>query len=383
MNLRASFLGVLVILSQVGIARADIEGAAVFNTRWVASGSDNGDGSIPHTGLGPLFNAPSCATCHPGGARGSGPAGSGPAPASLEIMLETSGDSGAGDPVYGHVLNTNAVDGVAPEGAVSIRYVETYGYYYPDGSRWRLRTPHYNFSQLSHGPLASDTIVEPRLAPALFGVDLLEAVSGGAPEGRFGWQGASVSIRDQTTRAFSREMGVTSPDRPKDDCTPAEKDCVRSAQGRPEVSDELLTALLTFEHSLAVPESSAKPKNARLGSELFKLIGCSNCHEPRLPAQSGFIAAYTDLQLHDLGMEMADKTVSGVSVVSKWRTAPLWGFGYRLQTESQPTFLHDGRARSAEEAILWHSGEAARARRKFTELGPRSRAALLSFLETL
>jgi CxxC motif-containing protein (DUF1111 family) len=311
------------------------------------------------------------------------------------------GGTGAGDPVYGHVFNTTALGSVAAEGAVTIRYSEIYGYYYPDGVRWHLRAPHYELVRLSHGPLAPTTLIKPRLAPALFGVGLLEAVPKSAVDGeagmtgRFGWQEEAGSVRDQTTRAFSREMGVTSGDRPNDDCTPREVDCLLHADAvnsSPEVTEDLLDALVAFEHELAVPASSVHPKNATLGSELFVAIGCADCHRPRLPVElagangtrvSGVIGPYTDLRLHDLGMEMADMNASGAKIASKWRTAPLWGFGYRLRTESQPTFLHDGRARTAEEAILWHSGEAAHTRQEFTNLGPRSRAALLHWLETL
>jgi CxxC motif-containing protein (DUF1111 family) len=80
---------------------------------------------------------------------------------------------------------------------------------------------------------------------------------------------------------------------------------------------------------------------------------------------------------------MADESVAGTRVVSQWRTAPLWGLGSRLKTEDYPTFLHDGRARSIEEAILWHSGEAARAERNFESVGPREREALISWLSRL
>jgi CxxC motif-containing protein (DUF1111 family) len=98
---------------------------------------------------------------------------------------------------------------------------------------------------------------------------------------------------------------------------------------------------------------------------------------------SSVIAPYTDLRLHDLGADMADENVSGAKVASRWRTAPLWGLGYRLKEESYPTFLHDGRATSTEEAILWHAGEAAYARYRFMNLGPHARHALLRWLETL
>lgn len=380
-------------------ARVDL-GRAMFNTQWVGRGAG---GPGRNEGLGPLYNAASCATCHPGGARGAGPTGSGPAPVALEIQLDTPGGTGSGDPVYGHVFNTAALDGVRAEGTVTVQYREIYGYYYPDGVRWRIRAPHYDLTRLSRGPLAPTTLIKPRLAPALFGVGLLEAVPRAAlgddpgPGGRFGWQEEALSIRDQTTRAFAREMGVTSGDRPDDDCTPAEVDCLprkafAATTGSPEIAEDLLDALVTFEHELAVPGSAVHPKNATLGSQLFAALGCARCHRPQLPVErvagdgtrvSTVIAPYTDLRLHDLGVEMADENVSGTRVASKWRTAPLWGFGYRIRTESPPTFLHDGRARTAEEAILWHSGEAARERREFTNLGPRSREALLRWLETL
>jgi CxxC motif-containing protein (DUF1111 family) len=95
------------------------------------------------------------------------------------------------------------------------------------------------------------------------------------------------------------------------------------------------------------------------------------------------IDPYTDLRLHDLGAEIADENALGSKAASKWRTAPLWGFGYRTKVQGHAALLHDGRARSAEEAILWHFGEAGHARRKFVDLGPRARAALLDWLETL
>jgi CxxC motif-containing protein (DUF1111 family) len=154
----------------------------------------------------------------------------------------------------------------------------------------------------------------------------------------------------------------------------------------------LIQAVVAFQRTLAVPRSPTNTEDTSLGSELFSDIGCATCHRLQLPVElpqsngtktPGVIAPYTDLRLHDLGLEMADESASGVKVTSRWRTAPLWGLSYRTKTEGHPTLLHDGRARSAEEAILWHSGEAAPARRKFVNLGPRSRQALLRWLETL
>jgi CxxC motif-containing protein (DUF1111 family) len=188
-------------------------------------------------------------------------------------------------------------------------------------------------------------------------------------------------------------MGLTSADRPSDDCTPAETDCQRQHHHNepPEVSEELIEALVAFQRTLAVPEPPTNTKDDALGFGLFREIGCAVCHRLQIPVElrqadgtmaRSAIAPYTDLQTHDLGREMDDETVAGSKVRSRWRTAPLWGLGYRIKTEGHPTFLHDGRARSAEEAILWHSGEAAPTRQTFVTLGPRSRRALLHWLET-
>jgi CxxC motif-containing protein (DUF1111 family) len=365
-------------------------GRAIYERHWVQ-------------GLGPLFNANSCAACHgEHGEGGAAPAADGPAPAALVLQLETpgtaSGADGPGDPVYGHVLNTSAVDGLQPEGAVTIHYGETEGPYYPDGFHWRLRVPHYRLSGLTRGPLARTTIIKPRLAPALFGAGLLESVPAtaivdrgvGVP-GRFGWQGRSVSIRDQAAKAFAREMGLTTTARPRDDCTPAEADCWQPHDASsPEVADEFLEAVVSFVGALPVPEPPERARSDSPGPELFATIGCAQCHRPELPVEvtgadgqptRGTIAAYSDLLLHDLGAEMADQDASGATVSTRWRTAPLWGLGYR--SHGGATFLHDGRARTVEEAILWHSAEGAQARHNFVALFPRHREALLRWLEAL
>jgi CxxC motif-containing protein (DUF1111 family) len=140
----------------------------------------------------------------------------------------TAPDDPPGDPVYGHIFNPVAVAGFTPEGQVVIHY-RVIQRTYPDGTAWTLRQPTYELSHLNYGPLAANVLIKPRLAPALFGVGLLEAVPGRplrSGVGRFGWQAAALSVRDQTTRALAREMGVTSSDRPVDDCTDAQGQCL-------------------------------------------------------------------------------------------------------------------------------------------------------------
>ena len=357
-------------------------GHAVFNTQFLPAGAPN---ATRYDGLGPMYNASSCDACHNEGARGRGPSGDGPVPAALLVQLERRyGTETRGDPVYGETLTTTALPGMVPEGRVTVNYTERVGRY-ADGTAYRLREPRYTLTGLTRGPIDATTLVEPRIAPALFGLGLLEAAVD-APEGRFGWQGSSASIREQTAKAFARDIGITSEERPRDDCTPAEQECLNAANGGdPEVSPELFAAVVAFQRTLAVPLPPAATEEApQAGTRSFEAAGCVACHRPQLAVKvqgsDAVIEPFTDLRRHDLGAGLADRDGTGRIVTTRWRTAPLWGMAYRLQLERQPTFLHDGRARSIEEAILWHDGEARSARRHFSQLSAADRALLLKWL---
>ena len=370
-------------------------GAEVFSAHWIFP---RALGTEAFAASSPLLNVNSCATCHPGGRSGVGPVGDGAAPEAMEIQLESpASTAGAaappGDPIYGHVFNTTAVNGVAPEGVVLIHYHELVGYYYPDGARWHLRRPYYELTHLAHGPLAATTVIKPRLAPQLFGTGLLELATAAPNSRRLGWQTTSRDIREQTAKAFSREMGVSSNEMPADDCTAAEADCWRQHNTATfGVSRERFEAVIAFVRALPPPAPGARAGDSSLGAQLFTNAGCPQCHQPTLSIETvtedgrgvpTSISPYTDMQLHDLGMEMADQDASGRRIISRWRTAPLWGLGSRSGPETSTTLLHDGRARSIEEAILWHGGEADFARANFAHLGPRSRRALLQWVGAL
>jgi CxxC motif-containing protein (DUF1111 family) len=371
-------------------------GMEVFNTHFVVAGTPNAG---RRDGLGPLFNASSCDECHNNGARGRGPTEAGPLPESLVIQLTAPSPQNAsdpeGDPVYGRVFNTLSLNGLPPEGVATVNYSESPGHY-PDGTNWTLRVPTYHLGQLRYGPLSPHTVIKPRLAPALFGVGLLDAVDDThtpSPHGRFGWQASALSVKDQTARAFAREMGLTSADFAHDDCTSTQQACREQPDGgTPEVSAELLDAVVSFQRWLAVPASPKPHSLPETGGKAFADLGCANCHQPRREiklidsdgqSRVASIAPYSDLRRHDLGPGLADANVGGDKVTSRWRTAPLWGLGYRMALERHPTFLHDGRARSAEEAILWHDGEAASARDRFERLPAPQRRTFLEWLETL
>ena len=376
-------------------AREQFElGLAAFNTGWVPAGQKN---ASRRDGAGPLTVALSCDGCHNNGARGRGDAVGTRLSNSFVMQL-----GGARQTAYGHVINTQAIEGFTPEARIEVQRIEREGRY-ADGGIWKLQEPQYSLAALNHGPLPRDTVLRPRIGAAVFGAGLLEAVPEAAREdirrsqpraqrgrsaGRFGWQAEAVSIADQTARAFAREMGLTSAMRPADDCTAQQTQCRAAPNGgTPEVSADLFAAVVGFQRHVAVP---ARPQvdNAvdGAGLALFSRTGCATCHRPQLPVQrnSGMatIDAFTDLLRHDMGDALADRTVGGRRVQSLWRTAPLWGLAHALQN-SDIALLHDGRARTVEEAILWHGGEASQARHAFMALSRSEREQLLAWLATL
>lgn len=150
--------------------------------------------------------------------------------------------------------------------------------------------------------------------------------------------------------------------------------------------------MLEFQRWLAVPEVARTSRSTPSEERLFAAVGCADCHRPSLPVvysngegreTRGTIAPYTDLLLHDLGPGLADVDLSHEPAATRWRTAPLWGISYSSRPQSTPTLLHDGRARSIEEAILWHDGEARAARESFIGLAAPERQRLLAWIATL
>jgi CxxC motif-containing protein (DUF1111 family) len=363
----------------------------VFNAKWQPAGH-----ASQLVGLGPLFVENSCATCHEGGARGRPPATAGEL--STSFVLQLGGIATA----YGDVLNTRAIEGHRPEGRITVTLQQREGRY-ADGQRWTLREPRYAVVDSPLAALTTGTVLKPRIGPAVFGAGLLDAVTLSALEairsaqpaavrgdigGRFGWQGTAMSLVDQTAIAFAREMGLTSQILPRDDCTQAQPDCLEAPQaGTPELPEDFFHAVNTFQFLLAAPaRGKIDPAADDAGAALFERAGCAACHVPQLPVprEDGDIRIdpYTDLLLHDLGEGLADRTVAGTPVPSRWRTAPLWGLAHALQA-GPVGLMHDGRASSVEEAILWHEGQGAEARRNFMAMDAASRRQLLAWIETL
>ncbi|MDO6804614.1 di-heme oxidoredictase family protein, partial [Wenyingzhuangia sp. 1_MG-2023] len=145
-----------------------------------------------------------------------------------------------------------------------------------------------------------------------------------------------------------------------------------------ELPDNLLRLVTNFTRNLGVPQRR-NVDNAEVleGRTLFYATGCVACHQPSYTTVASTtqphlgnqrIWPYTDLLLHDMGPALADGRPDFAASGSEWRTPPLWGVGLMARVNGSQQYLHDGRARSIEEAILWHGGEAAMARQKFADL---------------
>ena len=212
--------------------------------------------------------------------------------------------------------------------------------------------------------------------------------------GRFGLKANQPSLRQQVATAFHEDLGVNSTLFLDENCPPAQEACRHFPPGgRPELTPDRLEALVFYLRALAAPQRrSAEDPDVRRGEALFAALNCAACHVPALrtgasavPPQlaDAVIHPYTDLLLHDMGDALADGRPEFSAGPRDWRTPALWGLGLARAVNGNALLLHDGRARTVEEAILWHGGEAAPARNRYAGLESAQRAALLRFLDSL
>ena len=346
-------------------------------------------------------------------------------------------------PDYGLQFDTGATGGYEPEGRLTVEYEIIEGAF-DDGTPYELRRPIYRLHDTLFGSPGSNlpdstgtpghpgpVQASPRIAPILAGTGLLEAVDPQAildledPDdldgdgisgranwvrdlqtneislGRFGWKASQPSLLQQTAVAYQRDLGLTSPLTPQHDCGVDDQSC-------PEESVEELTAedvglVADYVRGLVPPpRRNHEDPEAIAGMHLFKRADCQACHVPTLPTSRDHeIAAYrderiqpfTDLLLHDMGPGLADGFVDHGASGSEWRTPPLWGAEFvghaqivplectdPFSGDPTPNYLHDGRARTIMEAILWHGGEAAASRDRVLAMSVGEREALLAFL---
>jgi CxxC motif-containing protein (DUF1111 family) len=400
-------------------------GQAIFERLWVAAPASTRSAD----GLGPLYNARSCSGCHLRNGRGAVDA-----TASLvtkfSIPIETADGGTDAEPTYGAQLQSLGTAGQTVEGQLQVDY-EPIPATLGDGERIELRRPLYRLTDLGFGPLRPDAMLSPRLASPIIGMGLLARISeehilaaadpddadgdgiSGRPNlvwsaadhrpllGRFGWKAAEQTLMQQAALALSLDIGLSSPLQPDGhgDCTPRQTTCRQAPTGNTpqfdnvEAPESVMQALLFYLDNLGPPaQRDADDPNVQNGERLFAGTGCAACHQPhfvtaRDPTRPWLsereIRPYTDLLLHDMGEGLADHRTERAADGREWRTPPLWGIGRTEAVNGHAFYLHDGRARSLIEAILWHGGEADAARRRFANLSSRERDDLLRFLGSL
>ena len=324
------------------------------------------------------------------------------------------------DPIYGDQFQDNSISSVLPEGKFDIAYSYINGTY-ADGTPYTLRKPVYNIHSLNYGNMQAN-LVSPRVGQQIIGMGLLEAIpeqtilamadegdanadgiSGKANYvwdaqnqtmalGRFGWKANQPSVFQQTCGALSGDLGITTQLFSSENVGAIPGGDTLRNGGTPEIEDELLNKMVLYTKVLAVPaRRDWKEQDVLKGKELFTAIGCNTCHSPKLQTGSSSISAhsnqtirpYTDMLLHDMGDDLADGRPDYLANGNEWRTQPLWGLGLIQVVNGHTFLLHDGRASNIEEAILWHGGEAEKAKNAFMNLTKEEREKLIRFLNTL
>lgn len=373
-------------------------------------------------GLGPIFNNVSCVSCHVGDGRGKPPV-AGEALSSLLIRISVDGEGAHGDPMeaplFGGQFQQKAVFGVQPEGDVDVNYSYVTGYFL-DGSSYELRVPNFTLTN-AYTSLPAGFMISPRVAPPVFGLGLLEAISDATilgfqdiydsdgdgisgkanyvwnikkqkkTIGKFGWKAGAPTLLQQIAAAYNQDMGVTNFLFPKE-----------SSQGQNqydnlnddvELSDSLLYAVNFYMQTLAVPaKRNIHDPQVKEGKKIFQEAKCHSCH--KLSVRTGtnvafphvsnkLIFPFTDMLLHDMGPGLADNRPDFLANGNEWRTPPLWGIGLTEIVNGHSNFMHDGRARTLMEAIMWHGGEAESSKQHVRGLSATQRNALIKYLQSL
>ena len=408
-----------------------LRGRLHFNQKWVVFPSLGGD-----WGLGPTFIADRCSGCHVGGGRGDTPKSADQQLLSVLVRISIPGEDEHGGPKphpnYGDQIQNQGLMGqdrdatylgerVPPEANLYLDWQET-SVTFTDGDTVALRKPRLRVEKLNFGPLGPEVMYSLRIAQPTFGLGLLESMNeadilaiaerqkvqgvNGRPNyvwdaigkrvalGRFGWKSNQPSIRQQIAAALHGDIGVTSSLFDKENCPPVQEDCAYQPPGnQPELVDADWDELEFWTQTLAVParRNVGDPDFSR-GERVFNEAKCSVCHVPALKSgslpglpqiQGQIFHAYTDLLLHDMGEELADGRPDFKAGPRDWRTPTLWGLGLSQTVGGTTAMLHDGRARNAAEAILWHGGEAETAREAFRKMPKADREALLKFLSSI
>lgn len=335
----------------------------------------------PETGLGPLFVATSCGSCHPGDGKGH--------PSTSLIRFGQTGPDTMQDLPGAPQLQNRGIPGYQPE-------------ILPEGAPYMKLTPPAVTGLGLLEALTDEQILEnadpddedgdgisgvPNYIdpPDYFIPQMYHQPENGRYIGRFGKKAITLDLLHQTATAYQEDIGVTS--------TFELTDVYSGLTTDPEVSDQTVRDVVFYLRTLKAPIQRTPDDPVVLeGKAVFSTIQCSSCHIPEWRTPQSDISAlsnktfypYTDLLLHDMGPKLDDGVTEGSAETYEWRTPPLWGLGLSPDSQGGKFFLmHDGRARSIEEAILMHGGEAQNSRDQYQELSSEEKEALIRFLESL
>ncbi len=321
-------------------------------------------------------------------------------------------------PGFGEQIGDRAVFGVDPEARIEVTYLLERGTF-ADGDTYQLQHPNYVLFG-TYADLPPGVMTSPRMAPPVFGRGLLEAIpestiltmvdegdgdgdgisgrpnwvyddrSGAQVLGRFGLKANNPHLMQQTAGAYNQDMGITSPYFPHE--STAGQIQYDGIGDDPEISQEILDQTTFYVQTLAVPARRDLDDSQVLrGEALFAEANCSGCHTPTLQTGRHEIASlayqtihpYSDMLLHDMGEALADNRPDFEADGREWRTPPLWGIGLTATVNGVPAYLHDGRARTLLEAVMFHGGEAEGAREAVRAMSREERSALVVFLKSL
>lgn len=333
-------------------------------------------------GLGPIFIASQCSGCHPGDGKGSPFVG-------FVRFGQTDSTGNTYLDLGGPQIQHKAIPGFEPEklppGVASTKLIAPavtgLGFLdaVPDEELIKLADPLDLNNDGISGRLHWNTIpdyVQPRPESRTMRDRYIT---------RFGKKGAVYDLLQQTANAYNQDMGITSLFEPIDAFSQQEVD--------PEINGQTIHDVVFYLKTLKAPiPRDQDDSDVQRGEVLFRDIGCDRCHISSMRTGPSPIAAlsnieffpYTDLLLHDMGPGLDDGYTEGFALSSEWRTPPLWGLGLSKDAQGGSYFLlHDGRAKTIEDAILWHGGEAESVTDRYRQLNEQEKRQLNRFLESL
>lgn len=377
-------------------------------------------------GLGPLYNAFSCNDCHIKNGRGILQESENLSSSSLVAKLSISPNESlehqefvksqgfVPEPTYGKELSKNGTTEVDFEGEIKIDF-EVKEVVFPDGEIVLLQKPKYALENLNYGELHKDTNISYQMAPSLNGIGFIEqlsnedilanedmddrdkdGISGHAnlvyskitqnfELGKYGSKASVFSLKEKVANEALDNMGLTTSVNKDENCTKSQETCNEASKSKDiDLDDEKLDAIIYYLQNT----KTYAPKNTKEyeeGVTIFEEILCTKCHIRTFTTKEGIkISPFSDFLLHDMGEDLADGRPEFLANENEWRTAPLWGLAlHKSINKEEPRLLHDGRARSYEEAILWHGGEAQNTKERYMNLSKEKREKLIKFLQEL